>query len=86
MVQKELAAVQDKVASIIKGHLGLDISAEALKQIENFLEEFDLNSVDALELLLKIENEFDIEIDDEDLNAELLKSVKTLSNYVITKL
>jgi len=86
MVQKELATVQDKVASIIKGHLDLDISAEALKQIENFLEEFDLNSVDALELLLKIENEFDIEIDDEDLNAELLKSVKTLSNYIITKL
>jgi len=86
MIQKNSDAVQDKVASIIIEHLKLEISPQNLIQMENFLEELGINSVDALELLLKMENEFDIEIDDEDLNAELLKSIKTLSDYIMTKL
>jgi len=86
MTQKNSDTVQDKVKSIIIEHLDLDISPQNLTQTENFLEEFGINSVDALELLLKIENEFDIEIDDDDLNAELLKSIKTLSDYITTKL
>jgi acyl carrier protein len=86
MIEKNSDTVQNKVTSIIIEHLNLSTSPQDLIQAENFLEEFGINSVDALELLLKLENEFDIEIDDEDLNAELLKSIKTLSDYIMTKL
>ena len=50
--------VQDKLKSIIIEHLRLEVSPENLNATQNFLEEFGMNSVDALELLLKIENEF----------------------------
>lgn len=50
---------------------------------EGFLEKFGFNSVDALELLLHVERKFDIEVLDEDLNADLLKSVNSLAEYVV---
>lgn len=50
---------------------------------QSLTERFGLNSVDALEVLLRIENTFDIEIDDEDLSLELLESVETLTDQVV---
>lgn len=44
-----------------------------------------LNSVDVLEILVWVENDFDIQIDDEDLNASLLRSFEHLADYVISK-
>ena len=48
-------------------------------------EELGLSSVEALEYLFLVENEFDIVINDEDLNANLVKSFEVLADYVILK-
>lgn len=74
MLEKE---VKEKVENILKTHLDTeaDISGEPLSDL-------GINSIDALELLIEIENEFDIEIPDEDLNADLFSSVEYLSNYI----
>lgn len=45
-----------------------------------------LDSLEALVLVTKIEAEFGIEIDDEDLKVELFKSVGTLAEHVQKKL
>lgn len=45
-----------------------------------------LDSLEALVLVTKIEAEFGIEIDDEDLKVELFKSVGTLAEHVEKKL
>ena len=50
------------------------------------LDALGINSIDALELLIEIENDFDIEIPDEDLNAELFSSSEHISNYISGKL
>lgn len=69
--------VKVKVEQIVKAHLETetDISGEALSDL-------GINSIDALELLIELENEFDIEIPDEDLNADLFSSIDYLSNYI----
>jgi len=74
MLEKE---VKEKVENILKTHLDTeaDIGGEPLSDL-------GINSIDALELLIEIENEFDIEIPDEDLNADLFSSVEYLSNYI----
>ena len=48
--------------------------------------ELGINSVDALEILIWVENEFGIQIEDEDLNADLITSLDNLSNYVLSKM
>ncbi|MFY9806451.1 MAG: acyl carrier protein [Pseudonocardiaceae bacterium] len=41
-----------------------------------------IDSVAGLEFLIWVENEFDIQIQDEDLNVELVDSLDTLAAYV----
>lgn len=73
--------ITHKIKKLIIDVLDLDIPIEAL-EANNLIEQYGLNSVDALELLMNIETEFDIEIDEEDLTAELVNSIDQLVNYV----
>lgn len=75
--------VEKKVKEIIIGYLQIDKTVDEIDANEQFfLDKFGFNSIDALELLLEIEQEFNIEIADEDLSAELLKSVNLIASYV----
>lgn len=73
--------VSTKLIEILTDVSSKPITAEQL-QNANLNEALGLTSVDSLELLIRIEGEFDIEIDDEDLSMELLSSLGTLENYV----
>lgn len=60
----------------------LDISPNDLKDDENNLEKYGINSIDVLELLVIVEEEFGIEIDDNDINSELVESIINMVNYI----
>ena len=49
----------------------------------DLMNELNINSIDALEILVRIENTYDIIIPDEDLSAKLFESLEGLANYVI---
>ena len=51
----------------------------------NMINELGINSVDALEILIWIENTFNLQIPDEDLNSELLISMNKLADYIVSK-
>lgn len=76
-----LEEINQKVKEIIVDVLELEVSPNGL-QDENLIEAYGLNSVDALEILMHVENTFDIEIDEEDLTAELVNSTPNLSSYI----
>jgi len=60
----------------------LRMQAEELPDGKDMLEKLGVNSVDVLELLIHIEKEFGIEIDDDDLSAELVGSIGSLAHYI----
>lgn len=49
----------------------------------NLISKYNINSVDALEILVWVENKFEIEIADEDLSASLIDSLDDLSSYIL---
>ncbi|MHC1683130.1 MAG: acyl carrier protein [Clostridiaceae bacterium] len=73
-----------KLKKIIIKCLELNIEPDNI-QGTNLIEELGINSVDAMEILVWVENNFEIEIDDEDLNADLIKSLDSLSDYILNK-
>lgn len=77
--------VSAKLIEILMGVSSKPVTADQL-QTSNLNETLGLTSVDSLELLIRIEGEFDIEIDDEDLSMELLSSLGTLETYVRSKM
>ena len=73
-----------KLKEIIIKTMELSVELEKIKG-ENLVEEIGFNSVDALEILVWVENEFDIRFPDEDLSSELLISLDNLADYVIRR-
>lgn len=51
----------------------------------NLVEEYEIDSLATIEILVRVESEFDIEIDDDDLDFELLATPMVLINYIKMK-
>lgn len=62
----------------------LNVEEEQIKPEASFVEDLGADSLDIVELIMGIEEEFDIEIPDED--AEKLSSVGDAMSYVKAKL
>ena len=72
--------VFDRVKEIIVDELGVD--AEAVT-IDSTLEDLGADSLDAVELILALEEEYDLEIAEDD--AKAMKSVKNIVDYIESK-
>ena len=71
-------AVADKVKAIIVEQLGVD--EEEVTADASFVDDLGADSLDTVELVMAFEEEFGIEIPDED--AEKLQSVGDAVNYI----
>lgn len=70
--------IQDKVTEIIVEQLG--VSADQVKPESKMIEDLGADSLDAVELVMAVEEEFGIEIPDED--AEKLVSIGDILSHV----
>ena len=75
--------VFDKIKEIVVEQLVLD-NDDDIKMETSMVDDLDADSLDAVEVIMAIEDEFDIEIDDED--AEGFKSIGDIVNYVNSKI
>lgn len=78
--------VEAQIKAMIVSLLELDKDPESIGSNDNLIDTIGLNSVDALELLLMVEEEFEIQIDDEDLNESLVSSVASMAGYIADKI
>ena len=70
--------IESKVKEIIVEQLG--VNADQLKPEAKFIEDLGADSLDTVELVMAFEEEFGIEVPDED--AEKLQSVADIVAYV----
>jgi len=70
--------VENQIRKIIADHLGLEL--DAVVDAANFMDDLGADSLDTVELVLSMEEEFGIEIPDED--AENLLTVGDLVGYI----
>ena len=70
--------IQEKIRQIIVDELGVD-EAEVTENAR-FIEDLGADSLDLVELVMRFEEEFGIEIPDED--AEKIQSVRDAYNYI----
>lgn len=73
-----MSEIQDKIKQIIVDELGVD-EAEVTENAR-FIEDLGADSLDLVELVMRFEEEFDIEIPDED--SEKIQSVRDAYAYV----
>jgi acyl carrier protein len=73
-----MASVEEKVKHIIVEQLGVD--EEEVKPEASFVDDLGADSLDVVELVMALEEEFGLEISDED--AEKLVSVQQAVDYI----
>ena len=74
------AAIETKVKSIIADQLG--VGEDEIKPESSFIEDLGADSLDIVELVMAMEEEFEVEIPDEE--AENIKTVGDAINYIHT--
>ena len=71
--------IQGKVIKIISEQLGKDKSE--IKMSSHFIEDLDADSLDTVELVMALEEEFDIDIPDE--AAEKITTVESAVDFIV---
>lgn len=79
--------LRDRVKRLIVDRLKLEIDPASIDSAAPlFGAGLGLDSIDALELVLGVEQEFGVKIEDQKVGAEALASVDALSEFVAAKL
>ena len=73
-----MASIEERVKAIVAEQLGVD--ADQVTTEASFMDDLGADSLDTVELVMALEEEFDIEISDED--AEKIQTVQNAIDYV----
>ncbi|ACO04044.1 MAG TPA: acyl carrier protein [Persephonella sp.] len=73
--------MEERIKEIIADQLGIDV--EQIKPESKFVDDLGADSLDVVELIMAFEEEFDVEIPDED--AEKIQTVGDVINYIKEK-
>ena len=74
------ANIEQKVKNIIADQLG--VGEDEIKITSSFIEDLGADSLDIVELVMAMEEEFEVEIPDEE--AENIKTVQDAVTYITT--
>ena len=78
----DLAELEKKVSALIVGQLG--VTEDEVKTEASFIDDLGADSLDIVELVMALEEEFDVEIPDED--AERIQTIGDATSYLKEKL
>ena len=73
-----MASIAERVKQIVAEQLGVD--EDQVTNEASFMEDLGADSLDTVELVMALEEEFDIEISDED--AEKIQTVQDAVSYI----
>ena len=74
------ATIEQKVKNIIADQLG--VGEDEIKITSSFIDDLGADSLDIVELVMAMEEEFEVEIPDEE--AENIKTVQDAVSYITT--
>ena len=77
---EHMSDIENKVKEIVVEQLDLDVSASELNNSASFVDDLGADSLDTVELVMALEEEFECEIPEED--AEKITTVQQAIDYV----
>ncbi|SHK00256.1 acyl carrier protein [Anaerocolumna jejuensis DSM 15929] len=81
----ERKEIYEKIKQAISSVLRREVDFTGITEDTDIIESLNLNSIVAIELVVRMETLFDIEIDDEDLSTDLFRTLKNIADYIEEK-
>lgn len=78
-----LSKVVEVIEKVLEDNNNISVK---LAEDTKLIEDYAIDSITVIEILVMVENKFDISIDDVDLSLSLVDTPKSLSDYVDNKL
>jgi acyl carrier protein len=83
--QNQMSSIEERVIKIITGILEIQDSEEVI-DINQSLINLRINSISMIKIIVDIENEFDVEFEDQDLDIDRFENLKSLVLYISDRL
>ncbi|MDN9009020.1 acyl carrier protein [Brevibacillus laterosporus] len=77
--------IKNDLAEIIKSHYGQEIDPASISNHLDIIKQYNLDSIVIMELLVTLEKRFDIQIEDDELSSELVRTINTAVIYIQSK-
>ncbi len=85
-MEKENVALYQKLREIVVQYLPDDVSADDIKVNSNFTQELNINSANLVDIVLDVEDAFDIMLENEDMDGmQTLEDALTIIRNKITQ-
>ena len=78
--------IKSRLQNLIVDRLFLKVEPESIKAEASLIDDYGVDSVCLLELVVGLEDEFGIQIEDGDFNVRNFESVAALTTFVHTRL
>jgi acyl carrier protein len=78
--------VFDRVRTLVAARLVMDAPADAIAGDSNLIDEWGMDSAAILAIATALEDEFGVEIDDEEISREMFSTLDSLAGLVARKL
>jgi len=77
--------LKQQIKDMIVERLFLDADPNEIEDDENLMENYEIDSVNLFEIVVGLEEEFEISFEDEDFSVDLFATVNNLAEYVEQK-
>jgi len=77
--------IEDKIKEMIVERLFLSVSPQDIADDDNLMEKYDIDSVRLFEIVIGLEEIFDISFEDDEFNVEAFQTVTSISELVRSK-
>lgn len=77
--------LRSRLKNMIVERLFLNVSPEEIDDDENLMDEYNIDSVNLFEIIVGLEDEFGIQLEEEDFNVETFSTVSNIAGFVQRK-
>lgn len=78
--------IMESVKEIFRESLRDKFEPLAINENTDLVEAIGLNSIESIEILVRVEDKFGIEVSDEDLNVDLVRCLSNITEYIEKKI
>jgi len=78
--------VRDRMKMVLAREAMLEVKPQDMDDDAAFIEEYGMDSIQVLQFIIGLEEEFGISLEDDELDLEVLHSIRSVTEHIMAKI